>query len=139
VNKVAKKEYIVLVCLALVLLATTLPALQYARREKRDGMRRDALVAMKRKLEEANNKLGYYPANFSAAPDTFVATSTKGKEALGWYLEVKLENNNRPTSGFDYEGDHNFYYRIQKRPDGTYYQICGGTNTCGVKPVDGSQ
>ena len=138
-NPVAKKEYIVLAALALILLATTFPALQYARREKRDGVRREALVEIKHKLEEANNKLGYYPVNFSAAPYTYMPTSVQGKEAVGWYLETKLENNLKPTSGFDYEGEHNFYFRIEKRPAGTYYQICGGTNTCGVKPVDPNQ
>ena len=138
-TKIAKREYIVLGLLVAVLLITIFPALQYARREKRDGARRDVLVEMKHRLEEVNNKLGYYPANFSAAPDTFVATSTKGKEAVGWYLETKLENNLQPTSGFDYEGNHNFYYRVERRADGTYYQICGGTNTCGVTPVDQSQ
>lgn len=135
----AKKEYAVLAVLALVLLISILPALRYARREKRDGVRRDALVELKHKLEEANNKLGYYPVTFSATPYQFVVTHGDGKKAIGWYIRTVLENKHADEKGFDFEGNHNFYYRLSSEHGSTFYDICGGDDTCGAPLADNNQ
>lgn len=133
---IAKKEFIILACLALFLVVSILPSLQYARREKRDGIHLAALVEVKHTLEQVNNKLMYYPLDFSAAPYQFVVTHEEGKQAIGWYLRMSLENTHPAESGFDFEGEHNYYYRISQERGVTMYDICGGDERCGAPAIN---
>ncbi len=120
--------------LLLVLLLAILPSLHYARREMRDGIRRDALAALKNDLEQYNNKHNVYPFTFVTGTSTYVVTEKDDKGAVAWYLRTALENSHPAGSGIDQEAGHNFYYRIVQAGDKTYYDICGGTSTCGNAP-----
>lgn len=118
--------------LVVLLLGLTVPSLLHARREQRDGIRRDELAGLKRELEKKNNELGYYPIEFDASPHRYVVTEAHGDKAIAWYLRAELENFADSTSGFDEERDRNYYYRISNEDEKTFYDVCGGTLTCGV-------
>ncbi len=107
-----------------------MPSLWYARREYRDGLQREALAGVKRKLEDVNNKLGYYPISFSAEPYEYYVTIEEGKKALGWYVRARLENWHQGGTAFDAEEGHNFFYRYVQQDTTTYYEICGGELAC---------
>lgn len=132
-NKVAKWEYVVVGCLLLLLATTLYPSLRYARREKRDGIRREALATLKTDMEQYYNKHNTYPLEFSADPYLYIVTEKDSKGAIGWYLRTQLENFHAVSAGFDLEGGHNFYYRVVDEGGSTWYDICGGQSTCGAE------
>ncbi len=136
-DTLGKREVGVIIALAVLLVVSIIPALLDARREARDGAQRDALAAVKRKLEDVNNKIGYHSVDFDASPFMFVVTQQSGKQALGWYVRAELEQNLTPLSGFDFEGEHNFYYRVSRENGQTFYDICGGNDTCGGPKLEG--
>ncbi len=130
VDKTAKNEYAVLGCLLVVFIMALLPALVHARREVRDGERRQELRQLKHALEMSNNKLGYYPKIFDAAPFTYVILAADGEAAIAWYIRALMENRAEPAAGLDLE--YNMYYRIVNESGLTYYDICGGEFRCDV-------
>ncbi|OGY32854.1 MAG: hypothetical protein A3C02_03065 [Candidatus Andersenbacteria bacterium RIFCSPHIGHO2_02_FULL_45_11] len=123
-------EYLVLVACALLLLILMIPALGHARRESRDGIQRENLAHVKRMLEDENNKLGYYPASFSATPYGYYVTMKEGKKALGWYVRAPIENPQVPGTYYDAEEGHNFHYRYVQEDGKIFYEICGGEYSC---------
>ena len=131
-NTIARKELTVLVLVVLCFVLLLMPALLHARRERRDGVRREALAALKTELEQYNNKTGTYPLTFDAGEYQYVVTEQAKEAATSWHLRTKLENNPQPTTGFDEEAGRNYYYRVVKEDKGTWYEICGGTATCGA-------
>ncbi len=132
-NTIARREVAMLIALLLILFLSLLPALQHARREARDGQRRQALDQAKDSLEQYFNKHNHYPLTFSIAGDaSYTVTEKSSTEAKGWYLRTPLENKASATTGFDEEGNHNFYFRIVNEGGRSYYDICGGIDTCGA-------
>lgn len=129
---IARREYIVLGLLVIVFLGALLPSLLHSRRERRDGIRRSELVAFKQLMEQKNNELGYYPTEFDATPHQFIVTEQNEEQALEWYLRAQLENTPQPTAAFDLE--RNVYFRIVHEGGLVFYDICGGTSTCGAPP-----
>jgi type II secretory pathway pseudopilin PulG len=129
-DTVAKREYLVLVVLVVILLASLYPALMHMRREARDGIRRNELVALKRQMEQHNNELGHYPTQFDAVPHRYVVLEQDGDKAVAWYIRAELENAPQPTAGFNEE--HNVFYQVVRGGDRTFYDICGGEYQCGV-------
>lgn len=126
----AKLEYLVLIICVFLLIVLIIPALGYARREARDGIQRENLAHVKRLLEDANNKLGYYPVSFSASPYIYYVTMQEGNKALGWYIRAQLENPHVPGTLYDAQEGHNFYYRYVQKNGKTLYEICGGELQC---------
>lgn len=131
-NIEARKELSALVALGVLFVILLLPALLHARQETRDGIRRDELAAFKQVLERENNDTGSYPLEFNASPHKYVVDRQDEGGALEWRLRAQLENNPRPTAGFDYEAGRNYYYRIVREDGFTYYEVCGGESTCGL-------
>lgn len=125
---------------ALLFLALLLPALRYARQEARDAQRREAVLAAKRELENMYNRTEQYPLVHDPAGEVVYTVTKAGGEqapkhtgsgqALGWYVRIPLELMPAPTSGFDLE--HNVYFRFVREGPVTFYDICGGTDTCGA-------
>lgn len=132
VQKRTTIEFLVLIVLATVLLGSLLPSIRYARREARDGLRRTELLSHKQKLEEINNKEGYYPLLYTAAPYQYVVLKSQRNQAIEWYLRTPLENKTAPASGFDEE--YNIAYRIVEEEGASFYDICGGNFQCGASP-----
>ncbi len=128
----AKREYWVLALCAIVLLATIIPSLLHARREYRDGIERENVAGVKRQLEDFNNKKGYYPLEFSAAPYEYHVTKSEKGQAIEWYVRGVLENPHKISSEYDAEEGHNFWYRYIEKDDKTYYEICGGGPSCDI-------
>lgn len=124
------REYLVLAICALLLLILIVPALGHARREIRDGIQRENLAQVKRKLEDVNNSLGYYPADFSAEPYGYYVTMKEGNKALGWYVRARIENPQKLGTFYDAEEGHNFHYRYVQENKKTFYEICGGEYSC---------
>lgn len=129
-NTRAKREYLVLGVCAFLLIILIIPSLLHARRETRDGIQREAIAQAKRNLEDVNNKLGYYPVSFSAAPFTYYVTIKEGNKALGWYIAGPIENSQKLGSFYDAEEGHNFFYRYVQENGKTVYEICGGNLQC---------
>lgn len=129
-DSIAKREYLVLVGCSILLLSFIFPSLLHARRETRDGIQREAVAQKKRSLEDVNNKLGYYPVSFSAAPFSYYVTMKEGDKALGWYIAGPIENPQKSGSFYDAEEGHNFFYRYVKENGKTLYEICGGELQC---------
>ncbi len=131
-NTSAKREYLVLVLCAIFLLVAIIPSLAYARREYRDGIERENVAGLKRKLEDFNNKKGYYPLEFSSGPYEYHVTKSEGKQALEWYVRTTLENPHETSSHYDAEEGHNFWYRYIQKDNQMYYDICGGGPSCDI-------
>lgn len=129
----ARKEGIVLGILIAVLLVSIFPSALYARRERRDGIRRDEVAAFKRQLEDFNNKHNRYPVTLSASPHQYVVVEQAGDAATAWYLRAELENKVPETADKDLEAERNYYYRVVHDNGHVYYDVCGGTLTCGVE------
>lgn len=132
----AKKEYIVIGFLLGILFASMIPSLLYARKEKRDGIRRDEIAAMKRALEGINNVKGVYPLEFKATPHQYIVTDKDSTSAKGWFLRVELENPTKDELGFDEEAGRNYFFRILNEHGHIYYDVCGGEDTCGQPPKE---
>lgn len=72
-----------------------------------------------------------FPANWSYQ---YCVTAVDNQGATAWYLRTRLERLRKPTDGFDVEADHNYYYRVVREGSVTFFDICGGTLTCGAPP-----
>lgn len=131
-RQIAKIEIFVFTVLILLFIGFLVPSLQYARRERQDGVRRDEIALLKQSLEQKNNEVGYYPIEFDASPYTYIVEQADAKAAIAWYLRTELENPSEEVNGFDEEGGRNYYFRVVKEEGKTYYDVCGGTFTCGV-------
>lgn len=129
-DSIARRELVVAGLLILLVGALLFPALQHARREYRDGVRRTEIAERKRQLEQYFNAHETYPLTFNAAPHEYIVTNSDGRGATGWYVRAQLENPASTTSGFDYEEGHNFYWRITNDEGRTLYEVCGGTLHC---------
>lgn len=132
----ARREMTTIALAALIFVALLYPNLQHARREARDGLRRDQLALIKQQIEQYNNLHQAYPLQFDAAPNAYVVLNQDSTGATAWYLRAALENPGRPSSGYDAERGRNYIYRIVREGGRTYYDICGGTLTCGVRIED---
>ncbi len=54
--------------------------------------------------------------------------------ATAWTVRTQLERRQDPRAAFDAEENHNFYTRVVRNGPATFYDICGGTLTCGAPP-----
>lgn len=131
-TKISKREYLVIGLCVLLLLLAVLPSLQYARREYRDGLRREELAAVKRQLEDIYNKKNAYPVDFSLPVHRYFVTSREEDRANAWYIQASMENPHETSSGYDAEEGHNFYYRYMQQAGQTFYEICGGDLSCAL-------
>lgn len=129
-RKTAKAELSFLLLFIVVFTALLLPAALYARRELRDGIRRNELTNFKTELEKYNNKHDVYPLIFNASPHQYVVADKDSKGATKWFLRAKMENRHKTKNGFDEEAGHNYYYRYINENNSTYFDICGGLDKC---------
>lgn len=130
-ERLAKIELSVFLGLLCVFLLFLLPALQYARAETRDGMRRDWLKDLKTELEQENNKTGVYPREYHTGEfELVVEEGDEVRGAVAWYIRTELENTHEDEAGFNDE--LNVFYRYIREGGVQFYDICGGENTCGV-------
>ena len=134
-TSVAKKEGLVLLFLIVVLGIGLYPALRHARREARDGIRRDEIAARKTSLEQYFNAHETYPREFDASPHQYVVESSDNQGVTGWYVRAQLENKTEETVAFDAEAERNYWYRIIREGETTYYDVCGGIARCGATPT----
>lgn len=125
-----RRELCAFAALVMVFVLALVPALFHARREARDGIRRAAMVQLKRELEGYYNKHERYPLTFDAKGYQYVVTKSDGTQAVSWYVRAELENRTDPVAVFDFE--HNVYYRVVNDRGKTYYDVCGGTSRCGA-------
>jgi type II secretory pathway pseudopilin PulG len=126
---IGKWEWGIVVLAIILMLLALIPSLQYARREVRDGMRRNELLAFKRELEQYFNKQENYPVEYDASPHEYVVLEDYEGGATHWYLRAELENRRMPTAGFDEE--YNVFFRVLHQDQKTFYDICGGELRCG--------
>lgn len=158
-----------LLLLAALFALALAPAIVRARREFRDGTRRDDLGLLKHTMEMFFNAHETYPAPQSgeescATTDRaddwlfgakgiladqelvervprdplaaagwqyrYCVTEQDDAGATAWYVQARLENARDAQHGFDPEQGHNYYFRITRDGDATYFDICGGTSTC---------
>ena len=124
-------ELLVLASGVIIFLVMLFPALQHARRDARDGQRREAALEAKRELEDMYNRQESYPLVHDPAGDVSYAVTEMGEnEALGWYVRIPLEHFPEQASGFDLE--YNVFWRVVRDGAAAFYDICGGTDTCGA-------
>lgn len=128
-----RRELCALAALVMVFVLALVPALFHARREARDGIRRAAMVQLKRELEGYYNKHERYPLTFDAKGYQYVVSESDGTRAVSWYVRAELENRTDSVAAFDFE--YNVYYRVVHDTDKTYYDICGGTSRCEAAEV----
>lgn len=128
----AKKEIIVTGALTVIFIILLFPALIYARRELWDSAQIRQMIKVKEELERYNNKHQTYPLELNNPSFKYVVTEKDTKGALAWYLRMPMKNRLTPKNGFDEEEGRNYYYRITKENNKTYYDICGGNFTCNV-------
>lgn len=126
----ARREIIVLILALTLFLSLLYPAVMHARREARDGMRRDEVAAFKQVLEQYYNKHETYPLEFDAAPHQYVVTDSTAAGATAWYLRAKLENQQETKTGYDGDVGRQYDWRLIQEGETTYYDVCGGTPTC---------
>lgn len=131
-TSLAKKEGIVLLLLIAVLVIGLYPALRHARRETRDGIRRDEIAARKTALEQYFNAHDTYPLTFDASPHQYVVEAWDSAGAISWFVRARLENESPETVAFDAEAGRNYWYRIVRYDSATYYDVCGGIARCGA-------
>ena len=134
-DKIAKRELSVLLILVVVFFSLLFPALRFARRETRDGIRRDEIAAFKQVLEQYYNKHEVYPLEFDASPHEYVVVEQTVKGATVWYLRARLENQAMAAESFDAESGRNYYYRLINQDGYTFYDVCGGSATCALAEV----
>jgi len=130
----ARREYMVLIILLIIFLGFLYPSLRYARREARDGIRRDEVAQTKQELEQYFNKHEAYPFEFDASPHVYVVDEQNVVGATAWHIRAQLENRADDASGFDEEAGRNYYWRTGNADRAIYYDVCGGTATCGAPP-----
>lgn len=128
-------EISVLVSAVLLCLIAVAPAAQYARREARDGERREGAALAKRHLERYNNEHEQYPLTLPGGSRQYVVLTEHDGGAEAWYIRTPLENAAPNFSGYDFESGRNYYYRIVNENGHTFYDVCGGTALCGADPV----
>jgi hypothetical protein len=131
-DPIARRECIVLGLAVLLFVSLLLPALLHARREARDGVRRNEMAAFKNVLEQYYNVHETYPLTFDASPHRYVVVTSDEKGATAWYLQARLENKKASHADQSQEEGANFNYRIVREGDFTYYEVCGGTPTCSL-------
>jgi len=128
-KSIRKREYIGLIVLVLLFSGLLLPALQQARREKRDGIRREEARNIKTAVEMYFNEYDFYPLEFNAGGHEYVVLKQAGQGASEFYIRAELENSGETAAGFDEE--YNIYFRIVNEGGKTFYDICGGELRCG--------
>ncbi len=128
----ARREYIALGLAALLFVSLLVPALLHARREARDGIRRNEIAAFKNVLEQYYNVHETYPLTFDASPHRYIVVTSDEEGATAWYLQAMLENKAASHAGQSQEEGANFDYRVVQEGDFTYYEVCGGTPTCSL-------
>jgi len=129
-EKTAKLEISFLLLFFFVFATLLFPAALHARREVRDGIRRNELTNFKTELEKYYNKHETYPLTFNANPHQYAVVEKNTKGATKWFLRAKLENQHKVEKGFDEEAGHNYYYRYINENNNTYFDICGGLYKC---------
>ena len=129
-NTLAKREAIIIILIIVVFSLFLYPSLRYARRETRDGIRRQEIADTKHQLEMYFNKHNSYPLMFNASPHKYVVTSTSDDMATGWYLRAQMENNHQTGSDFDHDLGRQYFYRYLNEDKLTYYDVCGGQLDC---------
>ena len=102
-DKLGKREIGLAVALLLIIAIGVIPALSHARREGRDGVRRDEVRAIKTDLEMEFNKTEKYPLEFDAGAHEYVVVESDGDAALAWYVRAELENQSKNEAGFNEE------------------------------------
>lgn len=115
---------------ALVFVIFLFPALMQARREARDGIRRNEIAAFKIVLEQYYNEHGTYPLAFDATPHEYRIVARDAYGAQAWYLRALLENSHVAQAGYDGDEGRKFDFRYVREDEATYYEVCGGTPTC---------
>ncbi len=131
-GRIAQREGLIIGGTVVVFLALLFPALLYARREARDGIRRNEIAAFKQVLEQHYNKYEAYPLEFNAHPHEYVVIEKAGTEAASWYLRAELENPHTTSAGHDEDEGRKYDYRLIHTEGRTYYEVCGGTPTCAL-------
>lgn len=126
----ARREIMVLILALTLFLSLLYPAMMHARREARDGLRRDEVAAFKRVLEQYYNEYETYPLEFDAAPHQYVVMESSEQGATAWYLRAHLENNHETATAHDAEEGRQYDFRLIRDGDRTYYEVCGGMPTC---------
>jgi len=129
-RNIVKVELFLLVLLLVVFATLLLPAAIYARRELRDGIRRNELTNFKTELEKYYNKHEAYPLTFNAVPHQYFLVDKDSKGATKWFFRAKMENSHKAEEGFDKEAGHNYYYRYLNENNSTYFDVCGGLYEC---------
>jgi hypothetical protein len=99
-----------------------------ARREVRDGVRRQELRDIKHELEMYFNEQEKYPLSFEDPSHQYVVVEKDNEGAMGWFVRAELENKAVPTAGFDWEYNNDF--RVVREGGKTFYDLCGGNYKC---------
>ncbi len=134
-ERITQREALVFLVGVVVFLALLFPALRYARRETRDGIRRNEIAAFKQVLEQYYNTHETYPAEFDASPHRYVVTEMDGAGARAWYLRAQLENKHPTQAGYDEDEGRKYNFRLVQKGSVTFYEVCGGTPDCGVENI----
>jgi len=131
-NSLAKREYLVVGAVLLLMAVMLVPALQHARAERRDGIRRTEIAERKVLLEQYYNLHNTYPGadEFDAAPHEYVPTERDAIGVQRWYLRAVLENKADLEAAYDAEAGRNYYYRVHQIDGETVYDVCGGGPDC---------
>lgn len=131
-ERIAQREAFVLLAALIIFMGLLYPALLHARREARDGIRRNEVAAFKKLLEQYYNEHETYPLKFSAAPHEYIVTSSTSIGVTAWYLRAQLENSHGSQAGHDEDEGRKYDFRLIREGESTYYEVCGGTPTCGL-------
>ncbi len=127
-NSTFRKEIWVAGTLTVILLVGVVLSGLYARREVRDGIRKQELRKIKHELEMYFNEYDKYPLDFNDPIHDYVVVEKEGDGALGWFVRAELENAPKPTAGFDLE--YNNDYRVVRQGGKAFYDLCGGNYKC---------
>jgi len=127
-DKTAQKEFLLIGLTLLIFIILLIPALKFARADWRDSIRRAELINLKIKLEQYNNKKGFYPIVYDASPHQYLVINKNGDGASKWFLRAEMENKSKEQQGFDLE--NNVYFRYLSQNKKNYYDICGGDYKC---------
>lgn len=127
-----QRELLVILAAGILFVGLLYPALWHARREARDGLRRDEVAAFKRVLEQYYNEHESYPLEFDASPHRYIVVERDETGAASWYVKAQLENSHEPVSGYDGDEGRQFDWRYVSEGGETFYEVCGGVPRCGV-------
>lgn len=130
-ERIQRREALVFLVGVVIFLALLFPALMYARRETRDGIRRNEIAAFKQVLEQYYNTHETYPRVFDASPHEYVVSEADGAGAKSWYLRAQLENKHTAEAGYDEDEGRKYNFRLVQEGSVTFYEVCGGTPECG--------